>query len=175
MRIGLISDTHGWLHPKVLHYFSSCQEIWHAGDVGNEEVIIELKKISPVVRFVFGNIDGQVIRRQSHKKLIFQIEGLIVAMTHIGGYPPRYNHQTIKWIKSVNPDLFICGHSHILKVIRDPEHKLLYVNPGAAGYHGFHKQATLVRFEINNKKISQMEVIDLGPRGKLPIPDKPLQ
>lgn len=160
--IGLISDTHSFLNPKVLQHFKDCDEIWHAGDIGSIEVAQQLESFKPL-KAVYGNIDGPELRMLYPENLHFECEGLKIWITHIGGYPPRYN-KVIKPIITENPpDIFICGHSHILKITTDPKlNKMLYINPGAAGNVGFHKVATLVRFQINDRKISNMQVIELG-------------
>lgn len=163
MRIGLISDTHGYLDPKVEKYFKECDEIWHLGDVGNIDVIKQLTKIKPV-RGVYGNIDGQDIRKVFPKELKFTCEEVKVWLIHIGGYPNRYSKDVKERINFNAPDLFISGHSHILKVIYDKKLKLLHINPGAAGKSGFHKVKTLVRFTIDKKNIKDLEVIELGPK-----------
>lgn len=161
MKIGLLSDTHGYLDLKVYEYFAACDEIWHAGDIG-PNVLEKLVAFKPT-RAVYGNIDGQDIRVVCPEHLKFKCEGLKIWMTHIGGTPPRYNQQVRS--KFINPpDVFICGHSHILKIMRDPKHGLLFINPGAAGVHGFHHIKTLVRFEIIDKEIKDMQVIELGKR-----------
>jgi putative phosphoesterase len=167
MKIGLISDTHSYLDEQVFKYFTDCDEIWHAGDIGDLALIQRLEAFKPV-RAVYGNIDDQQIRISYPKDQKFNCEGLQVWITHIGGYPPRYNPQILNAFKEYIPDIFICGHSHILKVMPDPKHKnLLHMNPGAAGKHGFHHMRTLLRFEINNKKVSKLEVVELGKRAAL--------
>jgi putative phosphoesterase len=167
MKIGLLSDTHGYLDEQIFKYFKECDEIWHAGDIGDLALIQSLEAFKPV-RAVYGNIDDQQIRISYPKDQKFACEGLQVWITHIGGYPPRYNPQILNAFKDYIPDLFICGHSHILKVMPDPKHKnLLHMNPGAAGKHGFHHMRTLLRFEINNKKVSKLEVVELGKRAAL--------
>jgi uncharacterized protein len=163
IRIGLISDTHGYLDPKVEKYFKECDEIWHIGDVGNIDLIKQLTKIKPV-RGVYGNIDGQDIRKLFPKHLKFKCEDVNVWVTHIGGYPNRYSKEVKDRIKIATPDLFISGHSHILKVMYDKKLELLHINPGAAGKSGFHKVKTLVRFTIDKKVIKDLEVIELGPK-----------
>jgi putative phosphoesterase len=165
MRIGLISDTHGYLDPKVFEHFKNCDEVWHAGDFG-EMVSDQLKDFKPL-RGVYGNIDDQKIRNDHPEELFFECEGLSILMTHIGGSPGHYYPQAGKSIERYKPSLFICGHSHILKVMKDHKHDLLYMNPGAAGKHGFHKVRTLLRFEISKKKIENLEIIELGLRGAL--------
>ncbi len=163
MRIGLISDTHSFLHPHVATHFDSCDEIWHAGDVGDVAVLDALKKMKPV-RGVYGNIDGWQIRHEFPENLFFDCEGVSVFMTHIGGYPPKYNKRTRPLIRDKRPDLFIAGHSHILKIMHDPiDKKILHINPGAAGRVGFQKVSTLVRFTLKNGGISEVQVIELAP------------
>jgi putative phosphoesterase len=164
IKVGLISDTHGFLDPAVFKYFNGCDEIWHAGDIGTIEVFDELTKFKPL-RAVSGNIDGQVIRSVTKENLYFEIEGLKVYITHIGGYPGRYNLNVNTFLKTNPVGLFICGHSHILKVMYDQTYKLLHINPGAAGNHGFHQVKTLIRFDIHDGKPSNLEVIELGKRG----------
>ena len=166
MKIGLLSDTHGYLDSKVFQYFKECDEIWHAGDIGSLEVAHQLKKFKPV-RAVFGNIDSSEIQNVFPEHLSFLCEETKVLITHIAGNPPRYNSTVNKLRALHKPELLICGHSHILKVESDQKNKLLFINPGAAGNHGFHKTKTLVRFEINKKKITNLQVIEIGERGKL--------
>lgn len=165
MRIGLISDTHSFLDPKVFEYFKDCDEIWHAGDIGDPAVIKELRDWKPV-RAVYGNIDDASIQQQYPEELSFELEGVNVYMIHIGGTPPRYAKGVKSRLKSVRPKLFICGHSHILKVMPDKELDLLYMNPGAAGRQGFHKFRTLLRFELAEGNIKNLEAIELGKRGQ---------
>jgi len=161
MKIGLISDTHNYLDAKVKEYFADCEEIWHAGDFGNISIADKLREIAPV-RGVYGNIDGQDIRREFPHDIRFSVEGLHVFMTHIGGNPGRYAIPIRAEIEQNPPDVFICGHSHILKVCRDIDNKnLLFINPGAAGRHGFQVQRTIIRFEILKSKITNLEVIIL--------------
>ena len=158
-RIGLISDTHSYLHPNLEKLFAQCDEIWHAGDVGNYEVIEQLEKMKPL-KGVYGNIDGQDIRTRFPKNLRFNCEGVDVWITHIGGYPNRYNQDIREEIRRNPPKLFICGHSHILKVMFDEKLKLLHINPGAAGQQGFHKVKTIVRFTLDNNEIKDLEVVE---------------
>lgn len=166
MKIGLISDTHSHLEDKVFEYFAHCDEVWHAGDFG-EGVLEKLEAFKPV-RAVFGNIDSQDLRQRLPEDLWFTCEGLIIFMTHIGGAPPNYNPRVKKILKERIPDIFICGHSHILRIKKDVAfNNMLYLNPGAAGNHGFHTIKTLVRFEITEGVIKNMEVIELGKRGEL--------
>ncbi len=166
MKIGLVSDTHSHWDSRIAEHFKDCDEIWHAGDIGSLEVIGHLEALKPV-RAVHGNIDGPEIRQQYPENQRFVCEGLYVWITHIGGYPPRYNPKVLKLLKSDTPRIFICGHSHILRVMPDKNlGNLLYLNPGAAGQEGFHQMRTLLRFEINEQKISRMEVVELGKRGR---------
>lgn len=163
MKIGLLSDTHGHLDERVYKHFKVCDEIWHAGDIGTMEVLEKLEKFKPT-RAVFGNIDGQKIRSATTEDLWFECLGLTVWITHIGGYPPKYNKRTKAILEKRSPDLFICGHSHILKIIKDSKNDLLHINPGASGIQGFHKVKTLVRFDIENTAIKNLQVIELGSK-----------
>jgi uncharacterized protein len=168
LKIGLLSDTHSFLDPKIFNYFKSVDEIWHGGDIGDASVADALEKFKPL-RAVFGNIDDLNLQNRFPEDLWFECEGLSIWMTHIGGAPPNYNPRVKKILKEKIPDVFICGHSHILRVKKDPQYNnMLYVNPGAAGNHGFHAIKTLVRFDIVKNKIENMEVIELGKRGALP-------
>jgi putative phosphoesterase len=162
-RIALLSDTHNYLETKMLKYFDSCDQIWHAGDIGTISITDQLAKIKPLIA-VYGNIDGTDVRTVHPKNQIFLCEQVKVFMTHIGGYPNRYSLDALEEIKREAPQLFICGHSHILKVMFDQKYKLLHINPGAAGVHGFHKVKTMVRFTIDGNKIKDLEVIELGVR-----------
>lgn len=159
-RIGLISDTHGFLDASVLEHFSNCDEIWHAGDFGNAALAEELRKIKPL-KGVYGNIDGQDIRKDFPGQLIFLCEGVKVMIRHIGGYPPKYNPETKKQIIIHKPQLFISGHSHILKIMYDKDLGCLHINPGAAGKQGWHKVRTLVRFVIDGTDIRDCEIIEM--------------
>jgi putative phosphoesterase len=160
-KIGLISDTHGFLHPKVFEYFKDCDEIWHAGDFGTLQLSDQLAAFKPL-RGVYGNIDGQDIRIVHPLHNRFELEGMKVWMTHIGGYPGHYNPAIKKELMENTPDIFICGHSHILRVITDKKLKnMLCINPGAAGQQGFHKVKTIIRFDINKEKVSNMQAIEL--------------
>lgn len=166
MKIGLLSDTHSFLDSRVLEYFNECDEIWHAGDVG-DNVIERLESFKPT-RVVFGNIDNIAFQRKYPEDLWFECEGLSILITHIGGAPPNYNPRVKKLLAKKNPDIFICGHSHILRIKKDQKYgNMLYINPGAAGNHGFHQTKTIVRFEITGKDIKNMEVIELGKRGAI--------
>jgi len=162
-RIGLLSDTHGFFDPKMIKYLEVCDEIWHAGDIGSLSVTDQLAEIAPV-RAVYGNVDGNTIRQEFKLHERFLCEGVDVWLTHIGGKPYVYNHRIREAINSNPPKLFICGHSHICKVQMDKRLKMLYMNPGAAGIHGFHKVKTLLRFTLNNGNIEHLEVVELGPR-----------
>lgn len=166
MKILLLSDTHGYLDDAIKRHASEADEIWHAGDFGTIELADELQKIKPV-RGVWGNIDGKDVRLSYPLDNTFQMDGIKVFMTHIGGYPGRYEPRLKPIISQHPPHLFICGHSHLLKVIRDPKNNMLCMNPGAAGVHGFHKVRTMLRFVISDGKISNLEAIELGLRGKM--------
>jgi putative phosphoesterase len=165
VRIGLLSDTHGYLDPRVEHHFRECDEIWHAGDIGSLSVTDELARIAPV-RAVYGNIDGHEVRQEFKEDLRFNIEGVSIWLTHIGGRPPRYNARVRPQLAVTRPSAFVCGHSHILCVKYDRTIPCLYLNPGAAGVHGFHKVRTLIRFSISGSEFKDMQVIELGPRAK---------
>ena len=163
-KIGLISDTHNFLDEKVFHHFKDCDEIWHAGDFGNVQVAEQLKAFKPL-RGVYGNIDGNDIRSEFSEENIFMCEDVKVYMKHIGGYPGRYERGVKEKILQEKPQLFISGHSHILKIMYDEKLQCLHINPGAAGLQGWHKVKTLVRFVIDGKNIKNCEVIELGKRG----------
>ena len=164
-KIGLLSDTHGYLDDAILNHLANVDEVWHAGDFG-PDVAERLEKFKPM-KGVFGNIDDAAIRKTYPRMLRFMCEELDVLMTHIGGYPGHYEPHMRELIKANPPGLFICGHSHILKVMRDPKHQnLIHINPGAAGKHGFHVMRTLLRFEVNEGTIQNMDVVELGLRGK---------
>ena len=168
MKIGLISDTHGYLDEQVFKYFKDCDEIWHAGDIGSLEVGQLLELYKPL-RAVWGNIDDKQIRLRYPEDQIFSCEGMKIWITHIGGKPPLYSKGVKARLKELKPDVFICGHSHILRVMADEKmDKLLYINPGAAGMQGFHKIRTVLRFEIQNGKVRNMQAIELGKRGQIP-------
>jgi putative phosphoesterase len=166
VKILLISDTHSHLDERMLSYAQEADEIWHAGDIGHSNVLQNLESIKKV-RAVYGNIDGHEIRRMAPLVQHFEIEGLKVWMTHIGGYPGRYAKGVSEALDKTRPNLFICGHSHILKVMPDKKRKLLHMNPGACGHHGFHKFRTMLRFQISNGSIHDLEAIELGKRGLL--------
>jgi len=162
-KIGLISDTHGFLDDNVFTYLNTCDEIWHAGDFGSIEIADKLRsKTGIAVKGVYGNIDGPDVRRTFHEQLVFSCEKVKVLIRHIGGYPPKYNVETKKQLLIHRPQLFICGHSHILKIVYDPALQCLHINPGAAGKQGWQKVRTIVRFAINGSEIKNCEVIELG-------------
>lgn len=161
-RIGLLSDTHSYLDPKIFTHFETCDELWHAGDVGDLAVAEQLKAFRPL-RIVSGNIDNETSNLPLNQR--FVLEGLDIWMTHIGGAPPKYNPQVRPQLQAKPPDIFVCGHSHILKVKRDPVmHNLLYLNPGAAGKTGFHVMRTAIRFTLHDRQITDMQVIELGKK-----------
>ncbi len=162
-KILLLSDTHGYIDAQILKFIKQSDEVWHAGDIGSLEILDTIKKIKPV-RAVFGNIDNQLIRTELPLDQDFIVEKISVLMTHIGGYPNRYDPRIKELISKNPPQLFICGHSHILKVIQDKKFNLLHMNPGAAGKYGFHQVRTMLRFEINSGNISNLEVIELEKR-----------
>lgn len=165
-RIGVLSDTHGFFDPRIAAYFEECDEIWHAGDVGDYDVILKLNYIAPVIA-VYGNIDGSLIRSRYPGHQRHHREGLDIWMTHIGGYPGNYDPRVKPAIFNNPPGLFISGHSHILKVIPDKKLGFLHINPGAAGRNGLHKVRTLVRFEVEDGRIGNLDVIELGGRSKV--------
>lgn len=166
MRIGLISDTHSHLEESIFEYFEECDEIWHAGDIGSMELVERLEAFRPL-KAVYGNIDDSTLRQTFTENLFFECGGVKVFMTHIGGYPGRYTARVRKLLQAHRPKLYICGHSHILKIMPDPKLDLLHINPGAAGVHGFHKMKTIVRFSLDEGKIHSVEVVELGLRGKI--------
>jgi uncharacterized protein len=163
-RIGLISDTHSYLDPLVFDYFENCNEIWHLGDIGSESIITELQNFKPL-RVVYGNIDTPYLQKTLPEVDVFELEGLKVMLIHIGAIPPRYNPKIKALLKKHSPNLFLCGHSHILRVIKDPNTVgLVYINPGAAGKHGFHHVRTLMKMELHDGKVVNLEVNELGKR-----------
>lgn len=162
-KIGLISDTHGFLDHAVFKHFEKCDDVWHAGDFGEGDVIESLKAFKPL-KGVYGNIDPASTRNEFPEQLVFNCEDVKVMMRHIGGSPPRYNPETRKELSLHHPQLFISGHSHILKVIYDEKMSCLHMNPGAAGKQGWHKVKTLIRFVIDGSDIRDCEVIELGKR-----------
>ena len=164
-RIGLLSDTHGFLDPAVFEYFAECDEVWHAGDFGGLEILEQLRAFKPV-RAVSGNIDGAEIRAEVPEDLHWESEDVRVYMTHAGGYPGNYDRAAKREIEKTRPDLFICGHSHILRVMRDADLGLVHMNPGACGHNGWHTMRTMLRFSLGEGKISNVEAIELGKRGR---------
>jgi putative phosphoesterase len=167
MKIGLLSDTHGFLDPKIFGHFADCDEVWHAGDIGDMNLAEQLSAFKPF-RAVFGNIDGKDVQVNFPEDLRFKCADLSVWITHIGGTPPRYKPDILKKLKADPPDIFICGHSHVLRIGRDPAlRNMLYINPGAAGNQGFHHIKTLVRFEVTGRDVKNMDVIELGRRGAI--------
>ncbi|MFT3904204.1 MAG: metallophosphoesterase family protein [Niabella sp.] len=160
-RIGLLSDTHGYMDEAILQYLKPCDEIWHAGDFGTRDVVQQLQSLQKPLRGVWGNIDGQPIRLLFPEVNIFNCEGVKVFMKHIGGYPPKYNPETKKQLLAEKPKLFISGHSHILKIMYDDKLECLHINPGAAGKQGWQKVRTLVRFSIDGQDIKDCEVVEM--------------
>lgn len=159
-RIGLLSDTHAYWDDRYFKYFEECDEIWHAGDIGSLDVLEKLKAYR-TFRGVYGNIDGQEIRKLLPETNVFELEGAKITIKHIGGYPGKYAPGVNNMLVENKPNLFISGHSHILKVKFDKELNILHINPGAAGKYGFHKVRTLIRFSIDNASFSNLEVIEL--------------
>ena len=158
-KILLLSDTHGHMDDRILAYAGQADEIWHAGDIGNMEIADKFSKAKPF-KAVYGNIDGQDVRISFPKIQHFQCEEVKVLMVHIGGYPDRYEREVKELIQKLKPNLFISGHSHILKVMYDKKNDLLHINPGAAGKSGFHKHQTAVRFQIDGTEIKDLEVFE---------------
>lgn len=158
-----MSDTHGYLDPQVLPFFAECDEIWHAGDIGNEAVADALEAFKPL-RAVWGNIDDRDLRLRYPEVVNFECGGAKVMMIHIGGYPGRYAKGVPQLVKEAKPDLFICGHSHILRLKPCPRFGLLHINPGACGRQGFHQEKTLIRFNLEHGKVEGLQIGKLGPR-----------
>src|SRR6185436_3901396 len=163
MKIVLLSDTHGYLDEQIIKHVATADQVWHAGDFGTSEVSNKLSALKPLAG-VYGNIDGQEIRKIHPLHNRFSCEGFDIWITHIGGYPGKYDIKIRELIRQNPPDILVCGHSHILKIIRDPANNLLFMNPGAAGKEGFHKVRTLVKFTLEQKTISEMQVVELGMR-----------
>jgi putative phosphoesterase len=159
-KILLLSDTHGYVDDHMMKYVKESDEVWHAGDIGTTQVTDTISSQKPL-RAVFGNIDNHEMRLSFPEELLFECEDINIYMTHIGGRPGRYAKGISKKIKSIKPKIFICGHSHILKIQYDKVNQLLFINPGAIGKHGFHKVRTMVRFEIDKSDIKNMEVIEV--------------
>ena len=165
-KVLVISDTHSYIDDRIIKYASEADYVIHAGDIGSFDVIRKLRSVSEVL-FVYGNIDGNDIRSESNRFEFFKIDDLKILLTHISGKTPKYNKETLIKIKEHNPDLLIAGHSHILKIQYDKINKLMFLNPGAAGRHGFHLKRTMLRFEIKLNKIENLEIIELGSRSDL--------
>lgn len=157
MYVGLLSDTHGYFDSKLREFLSPVDVVWHAGDFGTEECYSDIVTIKPVVG-VYGNCDGYDIRGVCPRVQVFDAEGVKVLMMHIGGYPGRYDMHALQLIEAHRPDIFVCGHSHILKVVNDRHYNMLVLNPGAAGLQGFHLVRTALRFHIDEGRIHDMEV-----------------
>lgn len=163
-RIGILSDTHGHMDARILKHLEGSDEVWHAGDIGHQDVLIPLREMS-VLRAVYGNIDGGAMRRELPEVLTFETEGLRVYMTHIAGTPGKYPTKVREGIASFGASIMVCGHSHICLVQPDPRTGVLHMNPGAAGHHGFHKVRTLLRLHADEGRVVHMEVVELGRRG----------
>jgi putative phosphoesterase len=165
IRIGLLSDTHGHIDQAILDALVDCDEVWHAGDVGDIKVLHQLQSLGKSVKAVFGNIDGHIVRLETREMLVWSVEKMKILMTHIGGYPGHYNARMRELITTHQPDITVCGHSHILKVIYDKQLHHLHLNPGACGKEGFHETRTLLRFTIDGDKVKDMEVVEWERRG----------
>ena len=161
-RIGILSDTHGYWDDRYAEHFASCDEIWHAGDIGSMEVADRLHALCPIFRAVHGNIDGGDVRRLFPEVLRFKCEDADVLLKHIGGYPGHYDFSALSRLRASSPDLFVCGHSHILRVMYDEHFRCLHVNPGAAGIFGFQKVRTLVLLTVDGKTFKDCQVVELG-------------
>jgi putative phosphoesterase len=163
MKIGLLSDTHSYLDDQIFHYLKEVDEIWHAGDIGNIEIFDRLNAFKPTIA-VYGNIDGATVRTLPEHQCI-EREGFKILLLHIGGQPNKYNTQSRALIQQYQPNIFVCGHSHMVRVVSDEKYKgMLHLNPGACGREGFHQMRTLLRFELNEGQIKNMQLIELGPR-----------
>jgi uncharacterized protein len=165
-RIALISDNHSFLSEDTTQHLRDVDEIWHAGDIGDLSSIEEIKSLGHFIG-VYGNIDTPETRMIYPENQIWHCEDAKIFMTHIGGYPGKYNARVKKIIQDEKPDIYICGHSHICKVMADKEHNLIHMNPGAYGHHGFHAIRTILKFNINGKKIEDLRAVELGRRGVL--------
>jgi len=168
-KILLFSDTHSYLGEDVISHLRQADEIWHAGDIGSMELLDQISSLGNTLRVVYGNIDDKEIRNKTTLNQQFELEGVSVFMTHIGGYPGRYTKRVSKILQTTKPDLYICGHSHILKVMKDKELGVLHMNPGACGVVGFHKFRTLLSFDLDNGKIQNLNAIELGLRSTVGI------
>ena len=164
-RIGILSDTHGYWDERYARHFAGCDEIWHAGDIGDYDIVQRLKEICPTVRAVSGNVDSGSVRRNCPELLVFDVEGVRVLLTHIGGYPGRWSPGMKKLLRDEGVGLMVDGHSHILKVMFDKELNLLHINPGAAGQQGWHKVRTLVLLTIDGSQMRDCQVVELAVRG----------
>ena len=165
--ITLISDTHSHLDDDIIKHCKDADEIWHAGDLGKINLIAQLKELGKPLIGVYGNIDTKEVRLEWPENQIFECEGIKVLITHIGGYPGKYTRRVESLLKKEMPNLYICGHSHICKVVPDKELDLLHMNPGACGHHGFHQIRTILKFDIQDAKIKNLRVVELGLRGGL--------
>ncbi len=165
--IGLISDTHGFVNEDYTQHLKDCDEIWHAGDIGPMDTMHQLEALGKPIRAVYGNIDDDKVRAEYPLNLFFDCEGVSIFMTHIGGYPPKIYKRVRKLIEENKPNLYICGHSHILKIMPDHEHDLIHMNPGACGHHGFHKFRTMILFDCDEGKLKNVRVVELGKRGQI--------
>ncbi len=160
LQVGILSDTHGSIHPKLYDFFENCDEIWHAGDIGDISVTDRLRAFKPLVA-VYGNIDGAILRSEFPKDVSFQREQIQVFLTHIGGYPGKYQPGIRQKLNELRPKLFVCGHSHILKIIFDQNLQLLHINPGAAGNSGLHQKITLIRMKISEDRMFDVEILEI--------------
>lgn len=171
-RIGILSDTHGYIPPQLYEFFKDCDELWHAGDWGDLKTLDAIRNFKPL-KTVWGNIDDKAIRLEMPEYTLFDCENLKVLMIHIGGYPGKYSSKCLELIKLNCPDVMVCGHSHILKVMRDKTYGLMHINPGACGYKGFHSISTAIRFVVDGNQMKDMEVWEI-PKRKLNIPSTAL-
>ncbi len=167
-KIGILSVTHGYLHPNAFEFFRGCDEIWHAGDIVDDFILDQLRAIAPAVRAVYGNCDDWDIRREISENELFSCEGHMVLLRHIVGYPGKYTPEALQLIQTTQPSICVAGHSHILKVMQDEKHHLLFINPGAAGHYGMHTRLTMLRLKIDGERIFDLEIYDepkLKPKG----------
>ncbi len=167
-KIGILSDTHSYLEEQIFEYFKDVDMVWHAGDIGSSTVTNALQKFKPLYA-VYGNIDDYSIRTEFPENQSLEIEGCKILITHIAGPLGKYTPRVQQLLQSYTPNILVCGHSHIVKVAKDPKYGFLHINPGAAGIHGFHKMRTAIRMEIENGKPQKMELIELGLRGKIQL------
>lgn len=159
-RIGILSDTHGYMPPQLYDFFKDCDELWHAGDWGDLQTFDAVNNFK-TLKTVWGNIDGKELRTEMPEFIVFEAEQLKVLMIHIGGYPGKYSAKCLELIKQNRPDIMVCGHSHILKIMRDKTYGLMHFNPGAAGFKGFHSLSTALRFVVDGKQMKDMEVWEM--------------